>query len=427
MNIRTFVFTWNCESVKTCTHKDIKNSDCKSDKSVRCSYCPKKSCYIATFAKYLVSYVKRNQYDIAFIATQEDPKPGGNLHSDYMKKLFIENGYKLLPNARHRFMGLGKTTYTKKIMRGLRSSVYIKNEFYNTYEPIQVRNHTYNCSSALLRSKGGIAINLTIAGRSILFINCHLPFNSKSLITHKGRRNSFIQKQSNCLNDIYQKFHAQFRENAVILCGDLNYRIGLTEFDSEEYLRDVFTNLTSDKLRIYFQRDELRQQLNLPDRGIYIKYHEGINNRGPVSFYPTCKFYKQKYSEYITSANGTTCDSKKITSRNKTKKIKKKIGNRSKCQLNTPNFDPTKQPSYKNMDKCYKFGKYSQRAPSWCDRILYYTPNDPTEIRIDRTHEGRALDGTMITCTEYNSYDFSQIMAMSDHSAVFGTYNIHLP
>ena len=70
------------------------------------------------------------------------------------------------------------------------------------------------------------------------------------------------------------------------------------------------------------------------------------------------------------------------------------------------------------MHKCYKFGKESQRAPSWCDRILYYTPN--------YENKGIARDGTMITCSEYNSYDFSQIMAMSDHSAVFGTYNIHL-
>ena len=77
-------------------------------------------------------------------------------------------------------------------------------------------------------------------------------------------------------------------------------------------------------------------------------------------------------------------------------------------------------------DKCYKFGKESQRAPSWCDRILYYTPYDPNAPAPIITHQGRARDGTMITCSEYNSYDFSQIMAMSDHSAVFGTYNIHL-
>jgi len=425
MNIKTFVFTWNCESIKTCTHQDIKKSDCKSAKTVRCSYCPKKSCYIATFARYLVKYVERNQYHIAFIATQEDPKPGGNLHSDYLKKIFIENGYTLLPNARHRFMGIGRTTYTKKVMRGLRSSIYIRDDFLNS-NTIKASNDTCNCSSRLLRSKGGIAINLNISGNNLLFINCHLPFNSKSLITHKGRRNSFIQKQTNCLNNIYQKFHTRFREKAVILCGDLNYRIGLNEYDTEDNLRDVFRNLTSDKLRNYFQRDELRRELDIRNGRIYVKYEEGINNAGPVTFYPTCKLYKQKYSEYITSANGTACNSKKITSANKKKGIKKKSGNRSKCQLDTPNFDPKKQSSYKNKDKCYKIGKESQRAPSWCDRILYYTPYDPNAPAPIITHQGRARDGTMITCSEYNSYDFSQIMAMSDHSAVFGTYNIHL-
>ena len=417
MNIKTFVFTWNCESIKTCTHQDIKKSDCKSAKTVRCSYCPKKSCYIATFARYLVKYVESNQYHIAFIATQEDPKPGGNLHSDYLKKIFIESGYTLLPNASHRFIGIGKTTYTKKVMRGLRSSIYIRDDFLNS-NTIKASNDTCNCSSRLLRSKGGIAINLNISGNNLLFINCHLPFNSKSLITHKGRRNSFIQKQTDCLNKIYQKFHTKFREKAVILCGDLNYRIGLNEYDSEDNLIDVFTNLTRDKLKIYFQKDELKKQLDISEGGINIKYREGINNDGPISFYPTCKLYKQKYSKYITSANEISCNSKNITSTNKKKKINKKIENRSKCQLNTPNFSPTKKTSYTDMHKCYKFGKESQRAPSWCDRILYYTPN--------YENKGIARDGTMITCSEYNSYDFSQIMAMSDHSAVFGTYNIHL-
>ena len=103
-NINIFSFTWNCESLKTCKY----DSKCREQLGEMCSYCEKDKCYIPTFAKYLVEYVAHKEYDIAFIATQEDPFPGGNLHSDYLIKLFKDKDYQLLKNSRSRFMGFNR-------------------------------------------------------------------------------------------------------------------------------------------------------------------------------------------------------------------------------------------------------------------------------------------------------------------------------
>ena len=158
-NTKIFVFSWNCESVPTCKA----GNNCTE--SNICSYCIKKKCYIPTFAKHIVEYVYNNKIDIVHIATQEDPYPGGNMHSSYLKKLFFDKDYVLLKNARHTFIGIGRTTITKRVARGLRSSVYIRREYLNT-KTIVASNDDVNCGG-IKRNKGGIGINLNINGNNL--------------------------------------------------------------------------------------------------------------------------------------------------------------------------------------------------------------------------------------------------------------------
>lgn len=405
---KVFVFSWNCESISTCKAED------KCLESNICSYCIKKKCYIPTFAKHIVEYVYNNNIDIVHIATQEDPYPGGNMHSSYLKKLFFDKDYVLLDNARHKFIGVGRTTITERVARGLRSSVYIRSDYLKD-KTIVVSNKTHNCGG-MKRNKGGIGINLNIDGTNLLFANCHLPFNSESLISHKGRRDKFVKKQTNCLNAIYTKLHNTFNDSGIILCGDLNYRINLTMFDKASTINSLITKSPNiSKLKDLYNRDELKKELdkriNAADQGIIPKYDEGIDNKGPTTFYPTCKLYKQKYSDFIhsTSKNGDVkCNQKPLSKDNIKKKSKKEVGIRTKCQANSPRVGSI--PRIKDKT-CYKLGKDDQRAPSWCDRILHYTPHiSPLRIR----------------CMDYNSYDFSQIMAMSDHAAVYGFYTVNI-
>jgi hypothetical protein len=393
-NINIFSFTWNCESLKTCKY----DSKCREQSGEMCSYCTKDKCYIPTFAKYLVEYIAHKEYDIAFIATQEDPYPGGNLHSDYLIKLFKEKEYELLKNSRARFMGVGKTTFSTGLARGLRSSVYFKKSFLDTLKEnktkIKIKNDTYSCGF-ITRNKGGLCINVNIGGNNYSFINCHMPFKSSTLKVYKKKKNydkyrlPALKEQNKCLNNIIKSFKKKFKSNCTIILGDFNYRIKYTE---DEDSHDIHNKLTSqgNLEYLYQERDELHLQME--EKNIE-KFDEGVSNGGP-KFLPTCKMIKQKYSEYLD------CDQAKF-------KLNSSKPERIDCQCTDGDFSQCKL-DYEDK-QCYKLGKIKQRAPSWCDRILY--KND--------------IKDTNMVCTEYSSYDFSQIMAMSDHTAVYGSYVIH--
>jgi exonuclease III len=392
-NLSIFSFTWNCESLKTCKY----DSKCRDKLGEICSYCTKEKCYIPTFASYLAEYVNNNDYDIVFISTQEDPYPYSNLHSDYLIKIFKEKDYHLLKDSRARYMGVGKTTLSTGLMRGLRSSVYFRKSFLDTLKEkkikIKINNDTFGCG-LITRNKGGLCINVSIDGKNYSFINCHMPFKSSTLKVYKKKKNydkyrlPAVKDQNKCLHNVIQKFKKKFKSNFMIVQGDLNYRIKYIDDESSHNIHNKL-NTESDLKFLYEERDELHLQMkekNIPE------LLEGVNNAGPT-FMPTCKMVKHKYSEY------TNCNQQKF-------KLNTNKPERLDCQYTSGNFTQNK---LLYQDKhCYKLGKLKQRAPSWCDRILY--KND--------------IKDTTTTCTEYSNYDFSQIMAMSDHTAVYGSFRI---
>ena len=104
---------------------------------------------------------------------------------------------------------------------------------------------------------------------------------------------------------------------------------------------------------MYQQYDELRQQMK--KNNIY-SFCEGVNNSGP-QFLPTCKLDKDRGEN----------------------------------------------------DIIWKLGKYDQRNPSWCDRILYQTYKNDTYN---------------ITCTKYDRFQSGQVMSDSDHAGVIGIYSL---
>jgi hypothetical protein len=72
-----------------------------------------------------------------------------------------------------------------------------------------------------------------------------------------------------------------------------------------------------------------------------------------------------------------------------------------------PSFNPTcKLFQGRESSNIYNTGKYGQRTPSWCDRILYSKPSD-----------------LIIMCTKYDRFEYGN-MNLSDHAAVIGEYII---
>ena len=54
-------------------------------------------------------------------------------------------------------------------------------------------------------------------------------------------------------------------------------------------------------------------------------------------------------------------------------------------------------------------GKYNQRIPSWCDRILYTKFQD---------------DGHQLICTYYDRFDHGTVMSKSDHAATIAIFEL---
>lgn len=120
---------------------------------------------------------------------------------------------------------------------------------------------------------------------------------------------------------------------------------------------------------LYTECDEFKSQT---DKGLIYKFNEGVNRRGPT-FPPTCKMVKGR---------GDISTQKPIT---------------MPAVPNTPIKRSNRGDVYWNI------GKFNQRFPSWCDRIVYTDD---------------------VKCDEYKSLDDSYAVRQTDHTAVMGIYNV---
>lgn len=371
---RILVFSWNTQSIGLC--ETLNDQEAMENRNSYSSVIPgittwQYSCQVPDFYFRLSELIKEKDPDLVVIGLQEDRHPGSYFHSHLLPEEMPKIGYQLV--KRCKMMGVGSTTYKglfkgDLFKRGLRLSVYSKSELLPKIEAEEFEMRSvmgndgtaeYTCST-LLRNKGAIAayINLPDYGR-IAILCCHLPFNSQSLIASKETGNLMYRQTevNNCnyyFNKIIEELTMKLKPAPVhtIMFGDLNYRI--SGFLSAHQLAFDF-NLNENNpeflSQIYNTSDELKQQIV---RGNIYGLQEGVNNTGPM-FAPTCKM---------------------------------QIGRTSNV---------------------YKTGKFDQRMPSWCDRILYGKfPNTRGEI----------------SCTYYDRFDHGTVMSKSDHAAVVGVYEL---
>lgn len=374
INYKIMVFSWNTQSVGLC---ETINSNIAEYNRLGAFTTWRYTCTVPDFFEELSAKIKREEPDIIVIGFQEDRFPGSYFHSHLLPEEMPKLGYDLI--KRSKLMGLGMTSY-KGMMnldpyeRGIRMSIYAKQYL----KPIIENEETemrqvigndgqdeYICSSIITRGKGAIAAYLILPGVGrIAFVCCHLPFDSKSLIKERESNNRIIRQnalnQSNeCFNNIIEHLVLNRKPTPinVIYFGDFNYRVA--DYRSALQVAYLFQQNSNNRefiTSMYLEYDELKNQM---DKHNIYKFSEGIDNIGPT-FLPTCKMSKERRDN--------------------------------------------------NYNNCiWKVGKYCQRVPSWCDRILYQKFGN---------------DGWNLTCSHYNRFDLGNVMAKSDHAAVIGIYNL---
>jgi len=313
---------------------------------------------VVDFLPDLIEKILDYDCDLVVFSFQEDAYPGSYFHSDLLPIIMFENDYELL--ERDKLMGFGKTSlksfYNKELlMRGLRTSIYVKSEFRQQNECINnVYKLFYNPNYS--QNKGGIGFTIQLPNDELLtIVNTHLPFDSSSVINSVNMKDYTLRQDALSVSNFF--FNELVRNvvpkesNYIFIMGDLNYRIKpFIDWSAKKTGRYILKASYNDLKK----QDEFYIQMK--NNFIY-KFKEGVNNEGP-SFQPTCKLLKTRRDEET-------------------------------------------EVSIK-----YNLGKYDQRVPSFCDRIIY------------RYNHGS------IKCHKYKSYD-KGIIKKSDHCSIYGVYEIN--
>lgn len=323
---------------------------------------------IPDFYYELEDYILKGKFDIVIIGFQEDRYPGSYFHSHLLPELLPKVGYglvkrnKLMDNSFIPCVGLMDGNMYEK---GLRVSIYARNRLIPSvlWEEEDVKKgmatdlpHEYMCNS---HGQGATLSYLRLPGISpISIICCHLPFDSNSLITTKMHQNYMLRQNdlnnnNVCFNNIYEELvlYHNNKNNNVIYFGNFNYRLNdsrpasdvALEFEEHNNDREYYSQM-------YKLYDELYDQMN---RGNVYTFCEGVDNNGPL-FPPTAKMTKNR-----------------------------------------------------NNAIQWNCGKYDQRNPSWCDRILY-----------------KAGLNNIIQCLYYDRFDSGETMKKSSHAGIISILKI---
>lgn len=408
--LKILVFSWNTASVGLCETLDsnVKNKNRSGFTTWRWDS------DLADFWVPLKKRIKDESPDVVAIGFQEDRRPGSYFHSHLLPEEMEAMGYYLL--RRMTQMGVGVTTYKNLVnngdpmVRGLRTSIYIKNKHKHElaiteqYWSENGGKFEYNHSSPLTRSKGASAIYMSFPSiGNLVFINCHLPINASSLIEANRKKNPMIRQ--NHLNETNTAFNHIFDQAVlyqkmlrnvdndnnthILYFGDFNYRLVESRNAVEvgcEIMKAYYDDNPEILTKLYSESDELLHQMR--KENIYT-LSEGVEGEGP-RFLPTCKMVKGRRPLSKTPFDDTVDDYGFL-------KIESSI---------KPSI-----PFERETRSRYNLGKFNQRNPSWCDRILY----------TDQIKNSSSSDRKLV-CTAYESFDEGSTMSKSDHAGVLGLF-----
>jgi hypothetical protein len=358
------------------------------------------------FFKHLISIIITYQPDVIIFGLQEDRYPGSYFHSHFLPENMNKYGYTLL--KQNMLMGVGITSYKNLLnldpmTRGLTTSIYASDYAYAglVEGEIEIRQEMggdgqdYYLHNKITRGKGGTAAYIKFPNtNTIAIINSHLPFSAGSLIdsirySNPIMRQTQINDANYCLNSIIEALVIKkgFTPKYAILFGDLNYRINYPS-SSVSVANMLSSNPSRSQIATLIEHDELRREMS---KGNIHKLNEGYLDQGPM-FLPTSKMIKKRrYVDTSISGSDTEMPDEEI-----------KLG-----------IAKTKE---ERGDVYWNTGKYGQRTPSWCDRILYGTFKDYNKNRVD--------DSMDMECIYYNRFECGACINNSDHVAVVSIFKI---
>jgi hypothetical protein len=360
----------------------------------------------ADFLDNLTEFMREHNPHIVCITLNESAKPGDYLISHILPAVFLELGYTL--QKRDRFIGVGVSTFKVGVSRGTRMGIFLRQGLQIGDKIVDRKveglkeffdSSYYSCDN--FQGKGGLAIymNHPNFGR-IGFVGLHLPHNAKSIRDFRDtlddvHRQDSINHVNTCYNGIVRNLVYQSGSplSAVFIMGDFNYRIQapsaakFTRYMMSEQFNPVF---------VYQTYDEMLKQTQ--KRNIY-PFVEGIDGVGP-QFRPTCKMTKGRSVESCsrTIESGIDYDDEE-----QRKSAKVDMSGMRIHQRIAADRDP------EQIERCWNLGKYDQRVPSWCDRIVYQA----FEV------EGHQHN---VICQVYDRYDHEGTMTKSDHTGVYGLF-----
>ena len=344
----------------------------------------------ADFVQRLVQQWQPTVPDLVVVALQEDAS-NSNLITAFQTAL-EDDDYTNVAEAAA--MGVGATTSTKGARRGLRLAVFARGAqqiqvavgepmFCAPNQPIETLG-----LEGLVRGKGGVHVRVTTHRGRLDLIDMHLPFDAASIGT--PRRPEALQFQLACMDYVYTTSVYNPDDSTipyVLTMGDLNFRapgadwkfpgavprsalpISLRPPEPESVVQEIRDN--------YQAHDELFLNRLSVDK----TFQEGVDGGG-IEFWPTCKMCTNRGQGCKPQSN--PC------------KVCKAKAKGAECKV----YEPWRSPptSVELPESCYA----PERAPIWCDRILY---------------------SPKIRCIAYDRYDEDSIN-LSDHAAVWGLFEL---
>lgn len=367
--LRILIYSWNSAAAPICEKLLLKDLiDSRS-----CSYSgylwSTIDSFFADWTPEMIDKITKENPDIVVFCNQESLKPGDYWQSHVLPEELPKINYSLV--KRTRLMGVGVASYKRLIEhwkiseRGLRTSIYCRNNMLHDIESAESCyrsavgldfQKTSLCSNPITRNKGATASYLKVPGYGIIaFLNMHLPFNASSLVKYNKTGDPFVRH--NYVMETNISFNNMIRDLVHEIVKDRTDIIPSYIFVIGDLNYRIISNIEiNDKYPEHsLELDELRQEMK---RGNIYPFVEGRGNAGP-NFMPTCKMRRSRSPNRATEAD-------------------------------------------------YNLGKYKQRRPSYCDRILYNTINDTYKIN----------------CLEYDRYDWGNMAKASDHAGIYGLYQI---